>query len=322
MIPKDEFRIVFMGTPDFAVESLQQLIDHEYNVVGVVTNPDKPAGRGRQMKESPVKILAKDKGLPILQPTSLKNESFARELEALRPALQIVVAFKILPERIFTIPTYGTFNLHASLLPDYRGAAPINRAIMNGEKTTGVTTFFLDPTVDTGKIIKWKKTTIDQKDNAGSLHDRLMILGAELVVETTEAIRTGGYKTTDQKQLLGEGRPPKKAPKIFREDCRINWSQSTHTIYNFIRGLSPYPAAWTRLKNGREITLKVYRADIEKKQHGLPPGSIDSDQKSYIRVAVADGFVHLLELQQQGKKKMPVTEFMKGFPNITDYHCE
>ncbi len=322
MIPKDEFRIVFMGTPDFAVESLHQLIDHEYNVVGVVTNPDKPAGRGRQVKESPVKTLAKEKGLPILQPNSLKDESFARELEALRPSLQIVVAFKILPERIFTLPPHGTFNLHASLLPDYRGAAPINRAIMNGETTTGVTTFFLDPSVDTGKIIKWKKTTIDQKDNAGSLHDRLMTLGAELVVETAEAIRTGAYEATDQNQILGEGRHPKKAPKIFREDCRINWGQSTHTIHNFIRGLSPYPAAWTRLQNGREITLKIYRAGIEKRKHGLPPGSIDSDQKSFIKVAVSDGFVHLEELQQQGKKKMSTTEFLKGFPNITDYHCE
>ncbi len=322
MISDESFRIIFMGTPDFAVESLRQLIEQGYNVVGVVTNPDKPAGRGQKLKESPVKAFARQRGLRLLQPNHLDDPSFARELEELNPSLQVVVAFKILPPRIFTIPHYGTFNLHASLLPDYRGAAPINHAIMQGESQTGVTTFFLDPKVDTGKVIKWKKTPIEPHDSAGSLHDRLMELGGELVVETVEAIRTGNYQAIDQNELAASHAPPKKAPKIHKADCQINWNQSTQVIYNFIRGLSPYPAAWTRLSNSETFPLKVYHGLPEYKTHDYPAGSLHSDHKSYLKVAAWDGFIHLKEIQQAGKKKMATEEFLKGFREITAYHCQ
>jgi len=296
MIPKDEFRIVFMGTPEFAVESLKKLIDQDYHVAGVVTNPDKPAGRGRQLRESPVKVYAREHNLPLLQPHDLKDEDFAGKLEALRPSLQVVVAFKILPERIFTIPRFGTFNLHASLLPHYRGAAPINHAIINGEQKTGVTTFFLDPRVDTGKIIKRKETDIADHDNAGMLHDRLMMLGAELVVETTEAIRTGTYETLSQDQLIRDDLPPKKAPKIFKNDCRINWNQSAQSIHNFIRGLSPYPAAWTRMTDTHALDLKIFRARPQISRHNYPCGTLHSDHKNELKVAVSDGFILIDEI--------------------------
>lgn len=322
MIPKDEFRIVFMGTPEFAVESLKRLIGHEYNVVGVVTNPDKPAGRGRQLRESPVKVFAREHNLPLLQPHNLKNENFARDLEALRPSLQVVVAFKILPPRIFTIPRWGTFNLHASVLPDYRGAAPINHAIMNGEQKTGVTTFFLDPRVDTGSIIKWKETNIEDHDNAGTLHDRLMVLGADLVVETAEAIRTGKYETIPQSRLINDQQPPKKAPKIFKENCRVDWNQPVQTIHDFIRGLSPYPAAWTRMTNSETITLKIFRARPQMASHNHPCGSIHTDHKSELKVAASGGFILLDEVQQSGKKKMPTVDFLKGFRNIESFRFE
>ena len=316
MVPKDAFRIVFMGTPEFAVESLKKLIEQKYHVVGVVTNPDKPAGRGRQVRESPVKVFAREHNLPLLQPPDLKDEGFARELEALRPSLQVVVAFKILPPRVFTIPHYGTFNLHASLLPDYRGAAPINHAIMNGEQKTGVTTFFLDPRVDTGSIIKWKETPIEEHDNAGTLHDRLMGMGADLVVETTEAIRNGTYETIPQSRLMSDQKPPKKAPKIFKEDCRIDWNQPAQNIHNFIRGLSPYPAAWTQLTDYQTITLKIYKARPQKASHHHTSGSIHSDHKNELKVAVPDGFIQIEEVQQSGKKKMSTPDFLKGFRNI------
>ncbi|HKL38432.1 MAG TPA: methionyl-tRNA formyltransferase [Bacteroidales bacterium] len=322
MIPKDEFRIVFMGTPEFAVESLKKLLEQKYHVVGVVTNPDKPAGRGRQLRESPVKVFARENNLPLLQPDNLKDENFARQLEDLNPSLQVVVAFKILPPRIFTIPRHGTFNLHASLLPDYRGAAPINHAIINGEKKTGVTTFFLDPKVDTGSIIKWKETNIKDHDNAGVLHDRLMKLGAELVVETAEAIRNEKYETIPQHRLIKDDGAPKQAPKIFKEDCRIDWTQSAQKTHNFIRGLSPYPAAWTRMSDSDTISLKIFRARPQKASHDHPCGSIHTDHKSKLKVAVADGFILLDEVQQSGKKKMSTEDFLKGFRKVDDYMCE
>ena len=322
MIPsKNDFRIVFMGTPEFAVESLRALTKGGYNVVGVVTNPDKPAGRGRRIKESAVKAFAREQGLNLLQPHDLKNDAFAEELKKLKPSLQVVVAFKILPAKIFDIPSYGTFNLHASLLPDYRGAAPINHAIINGEKKTGVTTFFLDKRVDTGKIIQKKETRIEPDDNAGSLHDKLMIAGGELVRETVEAIRTGRYSTTPQQELIKQENPPKKAPKIFKEDCKINWCRPVQEVYNFIRGLSPYPAAWTELHSQESLTMKIYKAQPEIKEHGHPCGSLHSDHKSYLKVATPDGFMQLDEIQQSGKKRMSVTEFLKGFRNITGYEC-
>jgi len=322
MIPsKSDFRIIFMGTPEFAVESLRALVEGGYNVAGVVTNPDKPAGRGRRIKESAVKAYARENGLKLLQPHNLKDDAFARDLQKLDPSLQVVVAFKILPVSIFEIPQYGTFNLHASLLPDYRGAAPINHAIINGEEKTGVTTFFLDRQVDTGQIIKQKETPIEPDDNAGSLHDKLMVAGSELVAETVEAIRTGRYSTTSQQELIRGDEPPKKAPKIFKEDCKIKWCRPGQEVHNFIRGLSPYPAAWTELTNGDSLTMKIYRARPERKEHGHPCGSLHSDHKSYLKVATRDGYIYLDEVQQSGKKRMSVGEFLKGFRNITEFQC-
>lgn len=320
MISKSAFRIVFMGTPEFAVESLKMLVENNYNVAGVVTNPDKPAGRGRQIRESPVKKYAKEQNLPILQPEKLSDQNFIQQLKELRPALQVVVAFKILPSEVFNIPEYGTFNLHASLLPDYRGAAPINHVIINGEQKTGVTTFFLDDKVDTGKIIRKKETEIVEDDTAGSLHDKLMFLGAELVIETVDAIRNGDYQAIPQDKLVNNGENLKKAPKIFKDDCLINWNKPSKEIYNFIRGLSPYPAAQTVLTNSKEISIKIYHASSpEKKTHDYACGTIFSDDKSYIKVATPDGFIYLEDLQQSGKKRMKVQEFLKGFKNIEAY---
>ena len=322
MISKSDFRIVFMGTPEFAVESLKMLVQNNYNVAGVVTNPDKPAGRGRQIRESPVKKYAKVQNLTILQPAKLSDKDFIQQLKDLRPALQVVVAFKILPPEVFNIPEFGTFNLHASLLPDYRGAAPINHVIINGEQKTGVTTFFLDDKVDTGKIIGKKETEIKEDDTAGSLHDKLMLLGAQLVTETVDAIRNGDYQAIPQHELIHGKEKLKKAPKIFKEDCRINWEKSSKEIYNFIRGLSPYPAAQTLLINSKEISIKIYQASSpENKPHDHACGTILSDHKSYIKVATSDGFIYLEELQQSGKKRMHVKEFLKGFQNIEAFRA-
>lgn len=321
MISKNAFRIVFMGTPEFAVESLKMLTENSYNVVAVVTNPDKPAGRGRKIRESAVKQYAREKNLPVLQPKSLSDPSFIQQLEELQPHLQVVVAFKILPPEVFNIPEYGTFNLHASLLPDYRGAAPINHAIINGEKKTGVTTFFLDDKVDTGKIINKKETEIAPDETAGSLHDKLMSLGAELVMETADSIMQGNYQAISQDELISSGKSLKKAPKIFKEDCRINWNKTCQEIYNFIRGLSPYPAAQTRLTNSNQISLKIYRAKPEKKHHNHACGTVLSDHKSYIKIAVTDGYMNLEEIQQSGKKRMHVKEFLKGFKNVEEYRA-
>ena len=322
MISKKDFRIIFMGTPEFAVESLKQLVEHGYNVVAVVTNPDKPAGRGRQLRESAVKEYAREQGLFLIQPEKLKDEDFAGQLKELNPTLQVVVAFKILPQSIFSLPQYGTFNLHASLLPDYRGAAPINHAIIRGEKKTGVTTFFLDPNVDTGRIIKQKEVAIHEKDNAGTLHDKLMQAGGELVRETVEAIRTGAYETILQEDLIPEGTRIKKAPKIFKDDCRIDWSGQTYDIHNFIRGLSPYPAAWTELAGPDKHTMKIFSSQPEVVDHQRPHGSIHTDDKSYLKVATGDGYIEILELQLSGKKKLSAENFLKGFREIGAYRCE
>jgi len=321
MVSKSAFRIVFMGTPDFAVESLKALVENNYNVVGVVTNPDKPAGRGQQIRESPVKKYAKEQGLTILQPENLSDRDFIQRLKELDPMLQVVVAFKILPSEVFNIPEYGTFNLHASLLPDYRGAAPINHVIINGESRTGVTTFFLDDKVDTGKIIKKKATEITQDETAGTLHDKLKMLGAELVVETVETIRNNNYRAISQDELIKNRQTLKKAPKIFKEDCRIDWQKTCSEIYNFIRGLSPYPAAQTLLNNSDQILLKIFQAYPEKKVHEHACGTLLSDHKNYIKVATPDGFIYLKEIQQSGKKKMDVKEFLKGFKNIEAFNA-
>ena len=299
-----ELRVVFMGTPEFAVTSLQKLVESEVNVVGVITAPDKPMGRGKKLGSSPVKEYAEKAGLKILQPSNLKNPDFLEELKGLNANLQIVVAFRMLPESVWNMPEIGTFNLHASLLPQYRGAAPINWAIINGEKETGVTTFFLKHQIDTGNIILQEKESISPVDNVGSLYDRLMVKGAKLVVKTVQAIANDDYTLSPQDETIER----KEAPKIFKETCQVNWNKPAVEVYNFIRGLSPYPAAWTTL-NGK--TLKVFASKILEKTS--TPGELESDNKSYIRFGCSEGLIDILELQLEGKKRMPVSEFLKGY---------
>ncbi|MDL2265766.1 methionyl-tRNA formyltransferase [Parabacteroides sp. OttesenSCG-928-G07] len=318
---KKDIRIVFMGTPEFAVESLRALVNGGYNVVGVVTMPDKPMGRhGSVLQSSAVKQYAESVGLPILQPEKLKDESFLEDLRAWKADLQIVVAFRMLPEVVWGMPAYGTFNLHASLLPQYRGAAPINWAVINGEKETGVTTFILTHGMDTGKIIKQRKIAIHESDNVGVVHDKLMHIGAELVTETVDLIRENRVNALSQ-DLLSENIELHPAPKLFKETCRINWEQSAIDIYNFIRGLSPYPAAWTNLidAKGDAFVLKIYQTEKLLTPHTHQKGSILSDNKSFIDIAVRDGYVRLLSIQLAGKKQMDVSSFLNGFKDITSY---
>jgi methionyl-tRNA formyltransferase len=307
-----DLRIIFMGTPDFAVPSLAILVEHGYNIVAVITAPDKPAGRGLQVQMSPVKQYALSKNIPVLQPEKLKNPDFLQELKSYNANLQIVVAFRMLPEAVWNMPGIGTFNLHASLLPDYRGAAPINWAVINGEKESGVTTFFLQHEIDTGDIIFQEKVAISDTDTAGTLHDKLSEVGSGLVLKTVNAIAEGEVKTTPQAQSTAN----KKAPKIFKDDCRINWDLSVGDIYNFIRGLSPYPGAWTYMD---EKTFKIYSTAKEQKSHTDIIGHISTDGKDYIKIAVRDGYIHLLEVQLEGKKRMPVAEFLRGYTIKTDY---
>lgn len=303
-----ELRIVFMGTPDFAVGILDAIVQGGHKVVGVVTAPDRPAGRGRKLNESAVKKYAQDKGLPILQPTNLKNEDFLRELKALNANLQVVVAFRMLPKTVWQMPEFGTFNLHASLLPQYRGAAPINWAIINGETKTGVTTFFIDDKIDTGAIILQKETVIHPDEDAGSLHDRLMVLGANAVLETLERISQGNLDAMVQENPA----ELKIAHKIHRDTCKIDWSLPMDEIYNRIRGLSPYPAAWSTLTNdGEQLDIKIYKATKEKKGHTLDIGSLLFDKKE-LKVAVKNGFLILWEVQLQGKRKMRVADLLNG----------
>jgi methionyl-tRNA formyltransferase len=304
----DKLRIVFMGTPDFAVAILDTLIKNTYKVVGVITAPDRPAGRGRKLNESAVKKYATDNKLTILQPTNLKDPSFLEELKALEANLQIVVAFRMLPKVVWQMPKYGTFNLHASLLPEYRGAAPINWAIINGEKKTGVTTFFIDDKIDTGEIILQKETPISPTENAGSLHDRLMVLGAETVLKTVERIESGNFDTTAQ----ASNQELKLAYKIHKDTCKINWSLPIDAIFNFIRGLSPYPGAWTSLQiDDDSLMMKIYEVELVKEPHNLNTGDVVSDKKE-MKVAVKDGYINLLEIQIQGKRRMAVREALNG----------
>lgn len=313
---KEDLRIVYMGTPDFAVESLKCLVEGGYNVVGVITMPDKPIGRHQDtLQASPVKQYALSKGLHILQPERLKDETFIAELRALKADLQIVVAFRMLPEVVWNMPPMGTFNLHASLLPQYRGAAPINWAIINGETETGITTFFLKHEIDTGKIIQQVRIPIADTDNVEIVHDKLMTLGGKLVIETVDNILNGTVKTIPQETIDCE-EPLKPAPKIFKETCRIDWKDKTvKELYDFVRGLSPYPAAWTELiqDNGKCLTMKIFNTGKEYTKHDLPCGSIVSDGKQYLKIAVKDGFLHLKEVQLAGKKRMPVADFLRGF---------
>ncbi|PST82201.1 methionyl-tRNA formyltransferase [Pedobacter yulinensis] len=298
-------RIVFMGTPDFAVASLNALLEAGFEVVAVVTAADKPAGRGQKLQESAVKRFAVQKGLPVLQPEKLRDEAFLNDLAAFKANLQVVVAFRMLPEVVWNMPEKGTINLHASLLPQYRGAAPINHAIINGETETGVSTFLLQHEIDTGAILFSERVPIGPDETAGQLHDKLMETGAELLVRTVGAIATGEAAGQPQPQTA----ELKHAPKIFKEFCKVNWAQPAETVYNHIRGLSPYPAAFTEL-NGK--TLKIFGATVQKTEPAVQPGAFLTDGKEYLKFAARDGFISITDLQYEGKKRMPVAEFLRG----------
>jgi len=304
-----DLRIVFMGTPEFAVASLDALVQAGCNVVGVITAPDKPAGRGMKLTESAVKKYAVEKGLRLLQPEKLKNPSFLDELQNLGTDLQVVVAFRMLPEVVWNMPPMGTINVHGSLLPAYRGAAPINWVIINGEKETGVTTFKLQQQIDTGNILLQEKIPIGDDETAGELHNRMKEVGAKLLVKTVKAIADKSIEEVPQKnESLGEAQ--KHAPKIFTDTCKIDWTKSTGEIYNLIRGLSPYPAAFTFLQ---DKLLKVYKAKKESAAHQTEPGSYETDGKTYIRFACADGYIYVLEVQLEGKRRMGIEEFLRGY---------
>ena len=316
-----ELRIVFMGTPDFAVASLNALVNGGYNIVGVITAPDKPAGRGNQLTESAVKKYAVENKLKLLQPEKLKNPDFLEELKNLKADLQVVVAFRMLPEVVWNMPSLGTFNLHGSLLPQYRGAAPLNWAVINGETKTGVTTFLLDHEIDTGKIIFKKETPIGENETVGDVHDRLMEIGAKLVVETIDAIAEGHIQPIPQNELIDEVKI-KHAPKIFKDDCKIDWAKNYEIIRNLIRGLSPSPAAWTNLVHkvtGNEIQTKIFFAQKVDKSKPASPGTSETDGKKYLNVACENGWLQITDLQIAGKKRMKTDEFLRGFQQIGGY---
>lgn len=304
----EKLRIIFMGTPEFAVGILDTIIKNKYEVVGVITAADKPAGRGQKIKYSAVKEYALENNLNLLQPTNLKDEAFLAELKSLNANLQVVVAFRMLPEVVWKMPKLGTFNLHASLLPNYRGAAPINWAIINGENKTGVTTFFIDDKIDTGAMILSKETPISETENAGELHDRLMQIGSEAVVETLALIESGNVTTTIQK----DSSDIKTAYKLNRENCKIDWNVSGKQIHDLIRGLSPYPAAWCLFKDSdEEWSVKIYEAKLSSENHSFSIGTIISNKKE-LKIAVQDGFIEVLSLQFPGKKKMKTVELLNG----------
>jgi methionyl-tRNA formyltransferase len=311
---KESLKIVFFGTPDFAVESLDRLVSGGYNIVGVVTMPDKAAGRGHKMFQSPVKEYALAHNLKLMQPANLKDPEFVEELRSLNADLQIVIAFRMMPEVVWNMPPLGTFNLHASLLPKYRGAAPINWAVMNGDKETGVTTFFLKHEIDTGDIIQQEKIEIAETDNVGVVHDRLMTLGAGMVVETVDAIIAGTVKPIPQEDLLNKDEEPTPAPKIFKETCEIDFKRTTREVYNHIRGLSPYPAAWTTIKdaNGAEFALKIYETELPSEKVVGEPGAVVAT-KDTLTFACADGSIEVKSIQLAGKKRMTTAEFLRGF---------
>ncbi len=310
MIKKD-FRIVFLGTPAFAVESLRLLVENKYNIVGVVTMPDKPAGRGHRLQESDVKKYAKSQNLLVLQPVNLRDSDFIHDLESLKADLNIVVAFRMLPKVVWNMPKHGTYNLHGSLLPQYRGAAPINWAIINGESETGVTTFKLVHEIDTGKIAYQSKVEIGDRDNAGTIHDKLMLVGAKLILKTVDAIIDGSIKLQAQDSYSVLLKP---APKIFKETCRINWSLCAKDIDFFIRGLSPYPAAHTTLERDKtSFNIKIFDAQPIIEKHNYSVGTIVQLHPRQIDVAVLDGFIRIFELQAQGRKRLKTTDFLNGF---------
>jgi len=313
-----KLRIVFMGTPDFAVESLKKLNEEGYNIAGVITAPDRPAGRGKHLKESAVKEYALANNLKVLQPEKLKNPNFLKELRALQADLQVVVAFRMLPEVVWNMPPLGTFNLHGSLLPQYRGAAPLNWAIINGETKTGVTTFLLNHEIDTGKILFRKEIDIQTNDTVETIHNKLMAIGANLVTETVETLASGNYTAIAQDTST----PLKHAPKIFKDDCRINWGNNTQSIRNLVRGLSPYPAAWTTLinvENAKTISAKIFFTTYTDCREIATPGTIKSNQTSFLDVACNNGWLRITDLQLAGKKRMKIEDFLRGFQQINDY---
>ena len=309
-------KIVFMGTPEFAVASLDILVQNKYDIVAVVTVPDKPAGRGQQLQQSAVKKYALEKGLHILQPEKLKDEAFINELKKLNADLQIVVAFRMLPEIVWNMPPLGTYNLHGSLLPKYRGAAPINWAVINGETESGVTSFKLKHEIDTGNMLFQAKAPISKTTTAGELHDTLMHIGANLILKTVQAIESGNYelKPQDDTQSI-------HAPKLFKDTCKINWNNSVEKIYNLIRGLSPYPAAFTEFvdKNNQTLGIKIFVSEMEEVNHLHHAGIIFSDGKTFLKVACSNGYIHIKELQMAGKKRMLVEEFLRGFKIDADF---
>jgi len=324
MHPKD-IRIVFMGTPDFAVESLKALVENDYQIVGVITAPDKPAGRGRQLSESAVKQYAVQQNLKVLQPEKLKNPEFITELESLKADLQIVVAFRMLPEMVWNMPPLGTFNFHASLLPQYRGAAPLNWAIINGETETGVTTFLFSHEIDTGRIIFQEKVSIGENDTVGDLHDQMMEIGSGLVLKTVNALADGKIQPIDQEQLIDNPERIKQAPKIFKEDCLIDWTRDTESVRNLIRGLSPYPAAWTELYHQEKneiLTAKVFSVSRDNSNLPAAPGTLQTDGKKYLKIACTDGWLSINEIQLSGKKRMKTDELLRGFHDLNEWRVK
>ncbi len=314
-------RIVYMGTPEFAVEPLRALLDEGFNIVAVITAPDKPAGRGKKLQSSAVKNFAADRGIKVLQPEKLKDPGFLEHLQQLKPDLQVVVAFRMLPESVWKMPSLGTFNLHASLLPQYRGAAPINHAIINGETVSGVTSFFIDDKIDTGKILFREKVEIPLNYTAGDLHDKLMETGAKLVVKTVAAIISGDWKETAQDALVMPGEILHEAPKIFKEDCQVNWKLGGVQIHNFIRGLSPVPTAfsWLKSDDGDLMNVKIFSTSFFPEIHTHAPGTIVIPDKKTFNVAVKDGYISIHSLQLPGKNKVDATSFLNGFKDISRY---
>lgn len=302
-------RIIYMGTPDFAVEPLKTLVEAGKDVVAVVTMPDKPAGRGHKLQFSPVKEYALKAGIPVLQPENLKSPDFLQELASYNADLQIVVAFRMLPEAVWSMPKYGTFNLHASLLPRYRGAAPINWAVINGDKETGITTFFLKHEIDTGNIILQEKVAIDEEDNAGDVHDKLMYLGADLVLKTLKMIEEDNVITRPQDDAQAS-----PAPKIFKDTAKLDFDKCAADIRNLVRGMAPYPAAWfnIKLQDGNESMMKIFKVSTEEKNHNYSVGTILTDGKKMLKIACKDGFINLLEVQMAGKKRMAAEDLMRG----------
>ena len=310
---KTQLRIIYMGTPEFAVAPLKALVDNGFNVVAVVTGEDKPQGRGRKIMPTPVKEFAQSLGIPVMQPAKLKDEAFQAELRSYNADLQVVVAFRMLPESVWAMPKLGTFNLHTAILPQYRGAAPINWAVINGETKSGVTTFMLDHDIDTGRIMLKQEVDILPEDNAGTLHDKLMVVGSDLVVKTVEMILSGNVKTIAQSDLIKPGTILKPAPKIFKEDCRLDFSKDGISIKNLVRGLSPYPTAFTTLKiKDKDMNLKVFAVDFEPSQGINETGKVLTDNKTFIKISCSDGYIQLLDIQLEGKKRMGVVDFLRG----------